>query len=267
MALFLGSRRTVIHAFPDFSALPQPLTLGADGKLYGVTIYGGIQCNPNYPGCGTVFRLDPVLPGNTDEQFETLFQFQFAAPLLDSNFPQGKPIYSSDGYLYGSTHTKLFRLAPNNPAATFQFIWTSGGGTSLSVIEGSDGRLYVADYAGGPGRAGRILSMNKDGTNITVFHDFSFTTGSKSYGPYGRLYRNAAGLVYGTTEYTNVSPFHGVVFTFSSNPPPKLEVSGGNILVGSPGQGIVLKSPSGGTCRLLSIDNAGALVLTSVACP
>jgi len=53
----------------------------------------------------------------------------------------------------------------------------------------------------------------------------------------------------------------------TSAPKAKLEVTGGNVLVGSPGQGIILKSPNGGICKLLSIDNAGAMVLTTIACP
>jgi hypothetical protein len=53
----------------------------------------------------------------------------------------------------------------------------------------------------------------------------------------------------------------------TSAPNSKLYVTGGNILVGSPGQGIVLKSPDGTTCKLLSIDNAGAIALTAIACP
>ena len=40
-----------------------------------------------------------------------------------------------------------------------------------------------------------------------------------------------------------------------------------NTLVCVKGQGIVLKSPDAAQCRLLSIDNSGALVLTAVACP
>jgi uncharacterized repeat protein (TIGR03803 family) len=262
-----GSGFTIIHAFSDFSSLPQSLTLGADGKLYGVTIYGGVQCpGSGSLGCGTIFRLDPVLPGITNEQFQTLYQFQFTTNPSHSNHPQGKLVYGSDGYLYGTTFYNIFRLNPSSPAATFQFIWTAGGGTSLSLIEGSDGRLYVADYDGTTG-AGRILSQNKDGTNITVLHDFSFTTGSTSYGPYGRLYRTSAGIIYGTTEYTNSGSFHGVVFSLSESSSPKLNVSGGDILVGSPGQGIILKSSNGLTCRLLSLDNTGALVLSPVTCP
>ena len=50
-------------------------------------------------------------------------------------------------------------------------------------------------------------------------------------------------------------------------PQARLDVRNGNILVGSPGQGIILKSPDGATCRLLSIDNMGALALAPIACP
>jgi len=53
----------------------------------------------------------------------------------------------------------------------------------------------------------------------------------------------------------------------TNTPKAKLDVTGGNILVASPGQGIVLKSPDGATCKILSIDNAGAMVLASVVCP
>lgn len=44
-------------------------------------------------------------------------------------------------------------------------------------------------------------------------------------------------------------------------------LTGGNIQVASPGKGIILKSPSGAICRLLTIDNTGNLTLTAVACP
>jgi hypothetical protein len=53
----------------------------------------------------------------------------------------------------------------------------------------------------------------------------------------------------------------------TSAPKEKLEVQSGNIFVGSPGQGIILKSPDGNTCRVLTIDNAGALTLLAITCP
>jgi len=41
----------------------------------------------------------------------------------------------------------------------------------------------------------------------------------------------------------------------------------GNTLATSAGKGLILKSPDGATCRLISIDNAGNLVLTAISCP
>jgi hypothetical protein len=53
----------------------------------------------------------------------------------------------------------------------------------------------------------------------------------------------------------------------TSAPHSKLQVDGGNLYVGSPGQGIVLKSPNGAVCRRLTIDNTGAMVLLPITCP
>ncbi|HEY0461196.1 MAG TPA: hypothetical protein VGC97_18820 [Pyrinomonadaceae bacterium] len=50
-------------------------------------------------------------------------------------------------------------------------------------------------------------------------------------------------------------------------PKAKLDVTGGNILLDTPGSGIILKSPDGNTCRLLSVSDAGAATLTTVVCP
>jgi len=42
----------------------------------------------------------------------------------------------------------------------------------------------------------------------------------------------------------------------------------GQVSVGQPGQGIVLKSPNGQVCRKLTIDDAGNLVVkVMVSCP
>jgi len=53
----------------------------------------------------------------------------------------------------------------------------------------------------------------------------------------------------------------------SLNVSQAINVAGGNVLVGSAGKGIVLKSPDGSTCRVLAIDNTGNITLMPVACP
>ncbi len=50
-------------------------------------------------------------------------------------------------------------------------------------------------------------------------------------------------------------------------PKTKLDVTGGEIHIGTAGQGIILKSPDGNVCARISLSNAGALVTTAVTCP
>ena len=52
----------------------------------------------------------------------------------------------------------------------------------------------------------------------------------------------------------------------TSAPKARLHVQG-TILVGNPGSGIILKAPNGTTCRLLIIDNTGALQVLPTVCP
>lgn len=195
-----GSNFTILHAFTQFSTQPQPLTLGLDGMLYGVTFRGGILCPAGEQyGCGTIFRLKPVLPADLDEQFETIYQFQGPGHLFANPFRH--MIYSTDGYLYGSTLYSVFRVDPDD-GANLQFIFSSSvseGGNGFPIIEGTDNRLYLTDYFGGDQGAGTVFSMKKDGTEIKNLRTFDYDSGSN--GPYGRLYRNASGIIIGTTEY------------------------------------------------------------------
>jgi uncharacterized repeat protein (TIGR03803 family) len=220
-----GSGYTIIHNFADIDSRPQTLTLGADGKLYGVTFAGGLNCNPSFPSetCGTVFRLRPVLPGDTDTQFQTLYQVQN----LSDRALERKLVYGSDGLLYFNNFKRIFRLDPQNPnpASTFQMIWDeSGASVSMSIIEGADNRLYAANYGSGNVGAGRVFSLNRDGSGETNLRSFSFTIGSKAYGPYGILYRSPSGTIYGTNEYTISQTAYGTVFAIGlgNNTPPVL---------------------------------------------
>lgn len=218
-----GSDFAVIHTFADASSLPQTLVLGPPTapapyvrQLYGVTTHGGVVCRIPFPQtCGTIFRLNPVAPGDVNTDFETLYQFQSLTNLNRTNFPQGNVVLA-DGSLYGTTFFNVFRLDAGN---ALDFVFTGGAGTSISVAGGADQRLYLADYEGGPGFGGRVLSINRDGSLARTHLELSFTEGTKAYGPYGRLYRNALGTVFGTTEYTVDPPEHGVVFAIARTGP------------------------------------------------
>ena len=94
----------------------------------------------------------------------------------------------------------------------------------MSIIEGADNRLYAANYGSGSVGAGRIFSLNRDGSDAINLRNFSFTVGSKAYGPYGILYRSPSGAIYGTTEYTISPTAYGTVFAIGpgNNTPPVL---------------------------------------------
>lgn len=50
-------------------------------------------------------------------------------------------------------------------------------------------------------------------------------------------------------------------------PKARLEVAKGDLLIGSPGQGIILKSPTGNTCAKLTIDDTPTFIGTIIPCP
>ena len=138
---------------------------------------------------------------------------------------------------------------------------TSTGGANAFFGFGSGtfnttgaGNTYIGNSTGQQnvtGSANTVLGFGADLTdgvnNSTAIGAGAFVTQSDS-------------LVLGNVTDTKV----GVGTTA---PKAKLDVTGGNILVGSPGQGIILKSPDGATCKLMSIDNAGAMTLSPIACP
>ncbi len=118
---------------------------------------------------------------------------------------------------------------------------------------------------------GRIARVNQDGS-LDAFHPAPNGASSDVFDI--AVQADGKVLIVGNFEWVgdvnNVSR-PGVARLLDDNQTPvqptKLKVAGGNILVGSPGQGIILKSPGGAACKLLSIDNAGAMVLTTVPCP
>lgn len=204
-----GTGFTNIHEFADYGAMPQNIVLGAGNKLYGVNIGGGgADCYPN-PGstryCGQVFSLN--LDGSG---FEILKQFQrpfgtSCTVVADcANSPQTL-IYGSDGWLYGATFNDVFRLDPSaaDPASTIQYLYSARNGVSISLIEGADQRIYAAYYEGGVYGFGQVFSMNRDGSDRIVLKEFTAASGSP-IGPYGKLFRDANGNIYGTTEYVNI---------------------------------------------------------------
>ena len=74
-------------------------------------------------------------------------------------------------------------------------------------------------------------------------------------------------LVLGSTNGVNNAVATVKVGIGTPAPQARLHVEQGDIYVGSPGQGIILKSPNGATCVRLRINNGGSLVTSALSCP
>ncbi|HEX3653876.1 MAG TPA: choice-of-anchor tandem repeat GloVer-containing protein [Rhizomicrobium sp.] len=80
---------------------PGPLTVDADGILYGATGAGGFQCNiDGRTTCGTVFKL---VPDGAQSQYQVLYQFCQQPDCVDGLLPAGALTVDAAGHLFGMT--------------------------------------------------------------------------------------------------------------------------------------------------------------------
>ena len=180
----------------------------AAGNLYGTAVYGGTY------GSGAVFKVDPA--GN-----ETVLD-SFTGG-TDGGYPSTGLIRDAAGNLYGTTSVfgtygvgVAFKLDPaGNETVLHAFTGgADGGNPSAGLIRDSAGNLYGTTYQGGNtscfliGGCGVAFKLDPAG-NETVLH--AFTGGADGSSPIAGLIRDAAGNLYGSTQYAGTGGF-GVAF-------------------------------------------------------
>jgi uncharacterized repeat protein (TIGR03803 family) len=196
---------------------PQPaLVQGADGTLYGATMYGGLYSN------GAVFRINPDGTG-----FEDIHDFG-ANPYQDPVAPGAGLILGKDGMLYGTTQYggtwnggTAYRL--NTDGSGFSILhsfgeggWGVGGIFPLAPLtQASNGLLYGTTqtsglYKGTGNPAGVVFSMNPDGSGYTELHTF-YTGTDDGMEPLGPVVQGADGSLYGTTQSGGTNGY-GIVY-------------------------------------------------------
>jgi uncharacterized repeat protein (TIGR03803 family) len=195
-----GQTITVLHTFtgsPD-GDLPYLGGLVRDnsGNLYGTTMYGGSHNQ------GTIFTL----AGTTETILHT---FDFVNGGSDGAFPSGRLLLDGQGNLYGTTQAgglhsngTIFRLTPAG-VFTVLYAFASGapttGATPMSglAMDGV-GNFYGTTRYGGivSCNCGTVFKLTPSGV-YTVLH--AFTTGQDGAFPFGALFMDANGNLYGTT--------------------------------------------------------------------
>jgi uncharacterized repeat protein (TIGR03803 family) len=196
------------------------LLQASNGKLYGMTYYGGTN------GYGVLFEYDFATSTYTKK-------LDFNGALYGEN-PPGSLIEISDGMLYGMTVSGgvegkgiLFKYDPVNEIFTklLDFYGIDFGENPYgSLVEAINGKLYGMNWSGGEMNKGILFEY--DPVNGIFLKKFDFLRSPEGSTPYGSLLQASNGKVYGLTneggdynsgtifEYDPVAKTYSIIFDF-----------------------------------------------------
>jgi len=200
----------IIHSFTggEDGAVPRVgLTMDIAGNLYGTTFTGG-----GANGYGAVYKLAHKGSGWL---LTPLHDFRGGN---DGAYPSARVVLGPGGILYGSTafggagnFGTVFSLRPQatachtalcpwNETVLFAFDGSNGNQPVGDLVMDHAGSLYGTTSYAGYGTEGTVykLSPGNVGWILAILHSFSFNDG---YDPMGGLTFDAAGNLYGTTEF------------------------------------------------------------------
>ena len=210
----------------------------AAGDLFGTTSYDGAN------GDGTVFEL--VNSGSVSSPvYGTLTTLWSFTGGTDGSEPESGLTSNAAGDLFGTTYyggannagavfelvnsgTASSPIYSGTPTTVWSFIGGSDGGYPVAgLISDAAGDLFGTTPYGGdtPGPygygLGTVFELVNVGTASSPVYStsttlWSFTGGSDGDFPYGPLIRDAAGDLFGTTEYGGTSGY-GTVFELVNN--------------------------------------------------
>lgn len=189
---------TVLHSFTgnrDGSSPIAGVIPDMAGNLYGSTPQGGAVSS------GTVFKVD------TTGKETVLYTFTGGAGGTDGYLPDGAVIGDAVGNLYGTTQLggnysfgTVFEL---NSTGKETVLYRFRGGTNGlnpvgGVIRDAAGNLYGATQGGGTFFDGTVFKLNPTGYKTVLY---SFAGGPDGVYPVAGVIADAAGNLYGTTQY------------------------------------------------------------------
>jgi uncharacterized repeat protein (TIGR03803 family) len=187
-----------VHFGTPFGAASRPsgpLTVTADGSLYGVAREGGEF------GFGAIYRV--VEDGAA---YQVVHSFRWE----DGKGPSGKLLATADGWLVGTAveggvrgQGTLFRFRPNG--SRFEVLHALGSGPADaaepvgSLVGGPGGVLWGVGGSGGLSGAGAIFRWDPDSAGFTVIHEFVQDRAEGSF-PSGFLHVTSDGWLVGTAN-------------------------------------------------------------------
>lgn len=194
---------TLLHSFAGNGGAGNSPRAGlvqdAAGNLYGTTAWGGGFRN------GTVFKLDTA--------GKSTVLHTFSGGSADGALPEAGLVRDKAGNLYGTTYSGgkpdcgmyyacgvVFKLDAAGKETVLHSFADSpdGANPSAGLTEDAAGNFYGTTTNGGALGTGTIYEINATGTESVLY---SFAAGSDGAHPVAALVRDAAGNLYGTTEY------------------------------------------------------------------
>jgi uncharacterized repeat protein (TIGR03803 family) len=211
-ALAASPTENVLYHFQGGSDGAEPyarLVFGADGSLYGTTLFGGNACKYE---CGTVFQLTPKAGGGWKEKV----LHRFAGP--DGKYPQSTLVLDQLGNLYGTTSEGgrygggvVFELTRRSNGTWKENILhhfgqgNDGANPFAGLIWDAAGNLYGTTAAGGRkacqdgcGTVFKLTPIAGGGWQESIL--YAFKGGSDGSGLGGGLVFDTTGNLYGTTS-------------------------------------------------------------------
>jgi uncharacterized repeat protein (TIGR03803 family) len=178
------------------------LVFDVAGNLYGTTYRGGNDQN------GTVFELIPESGAGWTQKV----LHRFGSHAGDGTNPAGTLMIDAAGNLYGTTFNggtgggTVFKLEPNGSGWTEKVLLnfdSNGFNPAAGLISDAGGNLYGTTVNGGESGCGAVfeLALKGGGWTEKILHTFRPGDGVN---PQGGLISDAAGNLYGTTEYGGV---------------------------------------------------------------
>jgi uncharacterized repeat protein (TIGR03803 family) len=200
---------TVLYTFTNTVNGEQPdasLILDPAGNLYGTTQNGGTK-----GGFGTVFKLNSAGEESVHLSFSGTPDAEdpYAGLVRDraGNF-YGTTIYGGTGGGFGA----VFKLdTTGKETILYSFAGTPDGeDPRCTLVLGATGSFYgTTQYGGTNGGFGTVFRLDAQG-KLTLLHSFAGTPDGEN--PLAGLVRDAAGNLYGTTQYGGTNGGFGTVF-------------------------------------------------------
>ena len=208
------------------------LVADSSGALYGTTSGAYSSANRSW---GTVFKVTPPAKGNSKWGYSELYSF--AASADGGRFPNAGLVFDKSGALYGTTmqggangRGTVFKLTPPGGGSikwteTTLYSFTYAGDFPVgTLIFGKGGALYGTTSSFN----GTVFSLAPPAagqTNWTETTLYAFQGGADGSGPHSAVIQDAAGVIYGTTEYggngTQCMNSNGCGTVFQLAPPVK----------------------------------------------